>query len=240
MCAEDAMGSPTRLDLAVAEFTLNDGIKYDIGGAFDSLPYELMLRTLLSAFDHPPALLTLHFWGSRFEFKSPQAALVALSEAYDLTAISIRDAIWPYYKSQREPFATKQECTLDGLHPSLAVEQLTADLLFFYINLKFVKWVDGAIDGTASTTDGKDRVPLPAPSAANKDILAGYKLNKARFDCAIVRESGRDNGHAPVLIDAVDIIEDDVGTLAYRSCMKFTSAAARAKVEVSMATGRVF
>ncbi|KAG5188850.1 hypothetical protein JKP88DRAFT_177578, partial [Tribonema minus] len=94
-CAVTAMGGPSELDLFISEFTLNDGVKYTADGAFSSLPYELMLRSVLSAFPYSPSVMTLHFWGFNFTHKTPQADLLKLAHRYNLSAISIRDVIWP-------------------------------------------------------------------------------------------------------------------------------------------------
>ncbi|KAG5177295.1 hypothetical protein JKP88DRAFT_130065, partial [Tribonema minus] len=139
-CAKASIGSPEEVDLFVSEFTLNDGSRYTIDGAFNSQSYEFLLRNVITTFKYAPAIITLHFWGSPFVYESAQPDLVALAQRYKLSAISMRDAVWPYYTAQREPLATVEECTKDGIHPSDYVQKLAADLLHKYIVDKFLAW----------------------------------------------------------------------------------------------------
>ncbi|KAG5177296.1 hypothetical protein JKP88DRAFT_248845 [Tribonema minus] len=203
-------------------------------GVFSSQPYEFLLRNTLAAFKYAPAINTLHVWGFPFVYDSPQPALVALAKRYALSAISIRDAVWPYYTAQREPLATKSEVTMDGIHPSPYVQRLTADLLHTYVVGKFLEWVDSAIDGTVSTTTGTAPVSLPE---ASNNRLNEYKVEEAKIDCAIVPSMGRDNGHAPALIDPNGFSIDPADRLA---CVKFTCDATNTKVQVTTQTGRIF
>eukprot|EP00611_Tribonema_gayanum_P009355 TRINITY_DN1916_c0_g1_i1.p1 TRINITY_DN1916_c0_g1~~TRINITY_DN1916_c0_g1_i1.p1 ORF type:complete len:442 (-),score=138.40 TRINITY_DN1916_c0_g1_i1:1609-2934(-) len=234
-CAVTAMGGPSELDLFISEFTYNDGVKYTTDGAFSSLPYELMLRSVLTAFPYSPSVLTLHFWGLDFTHKTPQAALVKLARRYKVSALSIRDVIWPYYTAGRDPYGSKDKCTIDGRHPSHAVHQLTADLLQTHFVTWFLAWVDSAIDGTASATAGKRVVALPEAEHAH---LNTYKLNEAKMDCAIVPIIDRDNGVAPTLLpgSAGFVVKEE----KLFSCVAFSSAAPRATVEVTTQTGRIF
>eukprot|EP00611_Tribonema_gayanum_P022721 TRINITY_DN4624_c0_g1_i5.p1 TRINITY_DN4624_c0_g1~~TRINITY_DN4624_c0_g1_i5.p1 ORF type:complete len:579 (+),score=100.20 TRINITY_DN4624_c0_g1_i5:142-1737(+) len=233
-CAKTSVGGPEEVDLFVTEFTLNDGAKYTTDGEFSSQSYEFLLRNTLTAFQYAPAIITLHLWGFPFVYDSPQPALVALAQRYALSAISIRDAVWPYYTAQREPLATKSEVTMDGIHPSPYVQRLTADLLHTYVVGKFLEWVDSAIDGTASQTAGTEPVALPE---ASNSRLNKYKVEEAKIDCAIVPSKDRDNGRAPVLIDPSGFSIDPADQLA---CVKFTSDTPRTKVQVATQTGRIF
>ncbi|KAG5178824.1 hypothetical protein JKP88DRAFT_350200 [Tribonema minus] len=233
MCASTAMLT-TKLDLFVADFTLNDSYKYKhtIKGIFTSTPYEIMLRNVLTQFEVPPAVFNLYFWGGAFTYDTQQDELDTLAKLYSTTGISLRDLVWPFYTSGTLPFSTKDHIVKDIHHPNRRVCQLTGDLLVLYMAERFVGWVDTALAGQASAVAGTFPVALPPPRNAQ---LADWNFT-FKFDCALVADAYRANGRTPYMVASNEMAV----VTSPEPCVTFGSANASAVVPVHSNQGRVF
>ncbi|KAG5181718.1 hypothetical protein JKP88DRAFT_320787 [Tribonema minus] len=127
-----------QLDIAFAEFALNDQGQYRRqNGRTSSFPYELMTRTMLANYDPAPAVFNLFMWGRSFTFDSAQADLEPVVEHYDVTALSLRDLVWPFVTAQAEPWPNVARLTHDNNHANEAVQHYVGQLFVLYICERF-------------------------------------------------------------------------------------------------------
>jgi hypothetical protein len=75
LCARNVVAPD--VDIMIVEFTLNDsntyrGVPNKKGVSSMSLPYELMVRNILTAYEPAPALIQLYYWGANFDKKTAQ------------------------------------------------------------------------------------------------------------------------------------------------------------------------
>ncbi|KAG5181720.1 hypothetical protein JKP88DRAFT_246088 [Tribonema minus] len=176
------------LDIAFAEFALNDEGQYrHQNGNTSSFPYELMTRTMLANYDPAPAVFSLFMWGRNFKFDSAQADLEPIVEYYNVTALSLRDLVWPYVMDEAEPWPSVARLTRDKNHAIASIQHYVARLFVLYICERFQEWAARISDGTFDPNAGLSPVVLPAPL---NQALFLYDVETASFDCAIVGSPG--------------------------------------------------
>lgn len=171
------------VDLLLIDFTLNDYLYPD-----PSSPYELLLRAARTAFlKHPPAIISVYFWGQTFKYPSAQDMHVELCEYYGVTGISMRDVVWPLYVAKQAPYEAREKIVVDTHHPSIKVHNHLGTILSSYIAHRIIEWAaltNATTTNTVTTTSNSTLYELPAPVSA---AVAQYQLNHTSpgFTCGL-------------------------------------------------------
>jgi hypothetical protein len=78
------------------------------------MPYELLVRNLLTGYTPVPAVFSLQYWGANFGFdNSVQMQHEEVAERYGITGLSMRDLVQPFIEAERKPWATKEDVLKD-------------------------------------------------------------------------------------------------------------------------------
>lgn len=139
-------------DFVVVDFSVND--KADV---FFQETYEGVIRRLLS-WDSMPAVVLLNnvFYDTG---ENAQMYHNAVGEWYRLPYVSIKDTV---YRRMKAGEFTRQELTLDGLHPNDRGHELVAGEI-----IRFLESVKAKMKEEGTEKEESERMGLPRPLTAN-------------------------------------------------------------------------
>lgn len=180
MCLSTLLGP--HIDLLAMEFALNDWEQYSVDRVFSAAPFELLVRSALTHFQHAPALYAIYFWGQNFRHESAQEDHHTVATHYDITGISMRDVAWKGLEFGEGLYKSRDTVLADARHhPNAAVHSHLADIVTLHLTQRFSEWAKAAQAAHAAATPVPGRgapVLLPPPSLPAP--LADAELS--RFD----------------------------------------------------------